>query len=116
MPSLDIDTAIAAHTAWIKRLRFFMDGISDGQMNIDQVGDDTRCALGSWLYGAGSDYDLLKQYHELVTVHREFHRVAAEVVEAHQRGDEAIAERLYADRFMGLSRDIVALLNELRLD
>lgn len=116
MSSLDIDAAIAAHTVWSKRLRFHIDGISSDQVEIAHVGDPAHCVLGRWLGGAGSDYALFSQYHELVDVHQEFHRIAAEVVRLHGCGELAAAEELLETRFTEASRKVVGLLQLLKVE
>lgn len=115
MSSVEIDSGIAAHKAWISRLRLYLDGISSDDISIAAAGDFTKCALGQWLYGPGQQYELFLQFHELVETHKNFHDVAAEIVHRHRAGDLEGASRLLDVDLVGLSDKIVKLLGLLKV-
>lgn len=116
MSSIDIDSAIAAHRVWSSRLRFYLDGITDDIVTVERIGDFTACVLGRWLYGSGADYDLFKQYHELIETHQRFHEVAAEVVRLHHAGETDNADSLLTGDFEDLSHKVIELLKLLKVD
>lgn len=116
MSALDIDAAIAAHVTWAKHLDFHLAGIPDDHVDLAQVGDYNHCVLGRWLNGAGQDYGLFSQFHELVEVHKEFHTVARRVVDLADAGRNAEAEALLGGDFRTISRRVVDLLGLLKVD
>ena len=116
MSALDIESAIAAHRSWAKRLRFHIDGISHETLTVAEIRDHTACVLGRWLYGSGKDYDLFTQYHELLAEHQAFHVCAARILELHQAGLTIAAEKILDGDFTTTSDKVVMLLNQLKLD
>jgi methyl-accepting chemotaxis protein len=88
-----IDTAIAAHSAWEKRLRA---AIGSGQLEVPlaTVQADNQCQFGKWLYGnqlSGAD----KQTERCRTVkqlHAQFHQEAAKVAQFAISRQKAAAE------------------------
>ncbi len=116
MSSIDIDAGIAAHKAWFSRLRYYLDGLTEGELSVGDVNDCTRCVLGAWLYGSGEQYSLFTQYHDLITVHRAFHELAGRIIELHQSGQTAVAETLLEGEFKSLSERVIALLNDIKID
>lgn len=79
------------------------------------VRSDCNCALGKWLYGDGKQHSRLKEYKTLIEHHKEFHKVAASVVDFinADRIDEAKAS-LETGAFRKQSRFAVEAIDDLR--
>ena len=105
--------AITAHMAWRSRL---MTAIQDKRTpDPAVVRSDCKCALGKWLYCDGKQHSQLKEYNALLECHKEFHKVAASVVDLinADRMDEAKAS-LESGAFRKQSRFAVEAIDDLR--
>ena len=116
MITLEIESAIAAHQMWSKRLRHIVDGISPSRVTPTFVGSYTTCLLGEWLYGEGTKYHDNIEYVELIKVHQQFHELAAEIVTLHLAGKDTAAKHLLDGTFETLSTQVVDFLHQLRDD
>ncbi|PIQ14038.1 MAG: hypothetical protein CO125_01795 [Hydrogenophilales bacterium CG_4_9_14_3_um_filter_59_35] len=82
----EIEQAIADHAAWKARFRDFINGKLE--LDAPTVGKDNHCQFGKWIEKEGERMLLPKEVHdEIFSLHAEFHRVAATVVEKKKRGD-----------------------------
>ncbi len=79
------------------------------------VRSDCNCALGKWLYGEGKQHSQLEEYKALLERHKDFHKVAASVVDLinADRLDEAKSS-LEAGAFRKQSRFAVEAIDDLR--
>jgi methyl-accepting chemotaxis protein len=114
MSSFDIDSAIGAHRAWKWRLEHVIIGIVDDHLDADTLCDETKCLLGTWLYGRGMQYAEWEHYQALVESHKLFHQQACSVIEFYRAGKTEDASTLLEGEFARLSGQIVATLTELR--
>jgi hypothetical protein len=112
--SLDVDSAIGAHRAWKGRLEHVIIGIAEDSIDLNKVGDDTRCLVGLWLFGSGQKYSEWEHFSELVEVHKQFHSTACQIVSHFHDGETEQATLLLEGDFTRLSNDVVALLTQLR--
>lgn len=78
----DIEDAIASHTLWLSHVRQAVLEAQAG-MNVESIGAAERCDFGKWLYGPRLSVDdrASVAYRDVESLHAEFHRVAAQVVE-----------------------------------
>ncbi len=83
----DLDYAIQEHSAWKTKFRDFLNGKTS--LNVQSIGETDQCKFGQWLEGEGKR--LLPQQHldEIVKLHTEFHRIAAEVIRKIKQKDFA---------------------------
>ena len=82
----EIDQAIADHAAWKSRFRDFINGKIE--LDADTVGKENHCHFGKWIEHEGERMLLPKEVHdEIFSLHAEFHRVAAAVIEKKNKGD-----------------------------
>ena len=89
---LDFQGAIEVHMRWKARLKAVVDGTSSETLDPAIVALDDRCALGTWLHGAGKErFAANPDYQKVVDWHRDFHRCAAGILEAMARGDTDVA-------------------------
>ncbi len=110
--TVDFDAIVDAHQQWSKKLRRAIEGRSDPQ-NPAVVSRDDQCALGAWIYGAGSTLLAQSAHAGLRTKHAQFHQCAGDVLRHVIAGERGKAERLLAERFTPLSRDTVAQIRQL---
>lgn len=90
---MDFDQAILSHTKWKMRLLRCIRGMELPPSSVD-VGREDVCALGEWLKAESHRYAAFASFHEAVAAHAQFHRCAAQVVLALERGDRAAAEAM----------------------
>ena len=105
--------AIVAHMAWRSRL---MGALHDKRTpDPAVVRSDCNCALGKWLYGEGKQHSQIREYKSLLACHKEFHQVAASVVDliAADQIDAAKAS-IEAGAFKRQSRFAVEAIDDLR--
>lgn len=111
---INLYDAVQAHTAWKKRLMDYLEGRSTEDLQPHNICVDNRCELGKWIHGSGK-VRLGEQplFQQLVDEHAKFHYHASKVVEAHQAGDAALAQKLLAGSFAEQSRSTVNCLAKL---
>lgn len=112
--SFDFDNAVAAHKVWLRHLEFFMDGIEPDYVDLDTLGDPRLCNLGKWLDASVRLYGATAHFSRLTEAHRQFHRVAAEIVVCIREGRTAEANNLLKGRMSDLSAEIVALIEAMK--
>ncbi len=91
---MNFDEALLAHAEWKLRLNLYIHG--EGSLDAKVVAEDCHCKLGKWLYAEGRKFQSEVEYEDLRRVHAEFHRHAAQVVEAVDRGDREGARAMLA--------------------
>jgi Chemoreceptor zinc-binding domain len=106
--------AIEAHLAWRKRLVDYLAGNSTEDLQPQNICVDNRCVLGKWIHGAGkARFGEMELFQNLIDEHAKFHYCASKVVEAHQAGDKALADKLMHDSFVPQSMKTVTCLTHL---
>jgi hypothetical protein len=88
---MDFAQALAAHDAWKRKLARYLKQ-RDDSFKAAEIGLDSRCPLGQWIYGEGSKYVTLVEYSTLRAEHARFHRAAADVVRRANAGQTVDAE------------------------
>lgn len=114
--SFDFDNAIVAHKVWLRHLEFFIEGLETDFVGLDSIDDYTRCSLGQWIGGPGQKYAGLACFSRLDTVHRQFHKVAAQVAGHIRDARLKEADALLRGPLSGLSAEIVQILEEMKQD
>jgi hypothetical protein len=112
---MNIDAAISAHSKWKHRLKAYIDGTSTEKLSCSVVEKDDQCDLGRWLKSPEAKA-LGTKASELAPQHAQFHRCAADVVRAVDRGAKAEAEAKLAmgSEFSRVSAKLVTMLSALR--
>ncbi|GEM_PF-2797796 len=114
--NLDVDGAVAAHQAWTGRLKKVLQGESKEKLDPAIVGCDDKCALGKWVYGPGAkSCGHHPEFPSLKSRHKDFHRLAGEILTHHHAGRREQATALLAKDFTVTSRDVIAILSRLDL-
>ena len=90
----EIDKAVSAHGMWKQKLRQAID-TGECESTPERVKCDNNCSFGKWLYERiDPSVKSMPHYHEIVTLHAEFHQEASAILalalkgktdEAHQR-------------------------------
>lgn len=109
LAALDLSGARAAHTAWKRHLRAYLDGHE--ALPREQLMDHHECDLGRWYHGEGlRHYGEIPEMHELEEPHRALHELIGILVEHKENGRRAEAESCYA-QIEPISNRIVQLLH-----
>lgn len=90
---MDFDSAIKAHVDWKMKLRMYM-GKPDKSLDPNVVCKDDQCALGKWIYSEGTQYASHSEYVQMKSEHATFHKAAADVIRACDKGDIKAAESM----------------------
>lgn len=110
---MDFQQAAKAHREWNTILRMYLNG--SGVLNPADVQKDDLCALGQWIHGEGKKHIIYVEYQELRTIHSEFHKNAAEIVQLIDKNEkEKAKQKLDAgSKFRELSLKILTLLSHI---
>lgn len=101
---LNLQQALDTHRRWKERLLKHLNGSSDESLDAELVSSDCQCELGRWLHGPGKQhYKHIPQYQRTLEAHAEFHIAAAEVIKAHQSGDNDLARQTLNGFFQSAS-------------
>lgn len=102
------------HKSWKKRLLDYLEGISKETLVPGNISLDCICELGKWLHSDGKAYfGEHPVFIKLVDEHARFHDHLAQVIEAHQRGNKALALEILNGRFEEQTVTIVKYLTKL---
>jgi len=106
-----INTFKRAHLKWVERVERM---VHHGEMiPRDQLVSHKKCALGTWYYSVGQQqFGHLPEFQAIEPPHERLHQIAAQAVEAMEKGDKTRAEQLL-DEIRGVSKEIVGLLDRL---
>lgn len=88
---MNFDDAIKAHAGWKMKLKSYLNS-PDQSLNPEDVGSDSRCDLGKWIHGEGTQFSCHAEYAVLKDEHARFHRAAAEIVRKANGGQNVTAE------------------------
>lgn len=106
--------AVEAHVAWKQRLVSYLQGASQEKLEPHVICADNRCTLGKWIHGSGkARFSEIPLFRQLTDEHAKFHYHAAQVVEAHQAANPALAEKLLSEDFARQSKKTVDCLTRL---
>lgn len=110
--------ALDSHIRWKSRLKHFIAGDSQEDLQADRVAADDQCTLGKWLNGIGGErFGKSPAYAVLKARHAHFHRCAGEVLAVAARGDTQMALHMleagaYPDASEQVAAAIVALFEK----
>ncbi|WP_029406653.1 methyl-accepting chemotaxis protein [Thiomicrorhabdus sp. Milos-T2] len=84
--SFDFTKARSGHRQWRVKVRAY---INDFDVNFDRstASDGSKCALGSWIYGAGNQYASLSSFNNLERNHADLHSFIGEILQLKDIGD-----------------------------
>lgn len=112
---MNFDDAIRAHAAWKMRLSNYIRN-PDGTLNPAEVAPDNQCSLGQWIYENLTQYGTMSEFNELKTIHANFHRCAADIVERADKGENLSDEVALGtnSQYASLSADVVSHIMALK--
>ena len=119
MGGIDFRNAIEIHAKWKLRLKNYIEGNSNEDLKIEVISRDDQCMLGKWLHDEGrAKYGNVKEFLELIELHREFHQCAGQVLRQAQSGQqkralEMIESGAYAKASVKVSSQIAQLYLQL---
>ena len=90
-----INAAIGAHAEWKQRLRSASD-TGKSEWSVDRVSPDNLCAFGKWLYSLPETERQEERWTLVRSLHADFHKEAAKVLDLALRGIQAEAKALMA--------------------
>ncbi len=106
---LDMRRAIETHTAWITRLRNYVDDKPNAMniISVDDIAKEDLCILGNWIkVNSSKPWAEDLEFQRLRDTHRIFHRTAAEVVTHKQSNNLQAANRIIKGELRRLSNEI----------
>jgi hypothetical protein len=114
----EFDKWIEAHRNWRMRLRDFVEGTSTETLDPSIIDRDNVCDLGQWIHGAKASMAGYAPFAELLQLHAQFHKTAANVVRTCAAGDKTRAAKLIDtdSEFMRLSSKVVGAIGKVARD
>lgn len=113
---INLYEAMEAHLSWKLRLSDYLQGRSTEELHPHNICVDNRCTLGKWIHGPGkARFSEVELFQRLMDEHAKFHYHAAKVVEAHQAGNQPLAEKILAEEFAKQSKKTVDCLTKLHM-
>ncbi|MBF0340038.1 MAG: CZB domain-containing protein [Magnetococcales bacterium] len=87
-PPFDMIRVKTAHLEWLRKLEEMINGA--GIMSPEEAGDDHACQLGQWFFSSegGGRFAGLASHGAVDQVHRQVHALAANIIRAHENGQE----------------------------
>jgi PAS domain S-box-containing protein len=114
---MNFKDAIKSHQNWKELLSVYLKN-PDGSLSPDDIENDSNCALGMWISGAGRE-QLLKSghYEALKKAHEDFHFLAAKIVMDANNGFFKVDEEIFGENtpFDQSTKVIVSILEKLEL-
>jgi methyl-accepting chemotaxis protein len=109
-----LDTAKTDHLAFVARIERCLEG--NESIQAETLPDHTCCRFGKWYFSEGQQACAgAMTFKAIDPPHQEFHRVAREVVELHNRGNDKEAfQRL--GRAQDISGQIVGMLEKVKAE
>jgi hypothetical protein len=114
MSSLELQAALNAHSAWKVNFQLLISGLTTMPLVAKVVVDNTKCELAKWLEDRRLDYSGDPVFQQLEATHRDFHKVAAEIILLIAAEKHTDAQALLDGAFSDLSNDIVERLQQMR--
>ena len=93
---IEIEEALHAHALWRKQFKDFLNGRAS--IDIAKVNATDQCIFGKWLDNEGYRMIPSELYDEICTVHKEFHQIAAGII-------QKIKEKQFAEAREEISQD-----------
>lgn len=111
--SFDFARAVAAHRAWVDRLKACAANPACG-MDLDKAADYEGCTLGAWLREREQTLAALPSFVRLGTIHQLFHTVAGDVICLLEAQKKDIASWLIEGQLRELSEEIVEQIERVK--
>lgn len=111
---MDIAQEINKHLEWIETISSFLGKEDITKEQMDEITQHDRCALGQWLASENAQpFKDLPELAELEESHDAFHRLAGDLINAVEAGNEDEASAAQ-ERFIAMSQQVITYLNMLQ--
>ncbi|HEB59248.1 MAG TPA: chemotaxis protein [Gammaproteobacteria bacterium] len=105
--------ALNAHVMWKQRLKSYVAGTSEEELDPEHICLDNQCVLGKWLYGHRDALERSELFEKVRSMHATFHESAADIVRLTQKGKAREAERLLNGGYADISHQLQGLIRKL---
>ncbi len=105
--------ALNAHIMWKQRLKSYVAGTSDEQLDPEVICLDNQCLLGKWIYGNQDTLSHSELFEKVRRMHATFHESAADIVRLTQKGKANEAQRLLTGGYADISHQLQGLILKL---
>ena len=111
---MDIEQEITSHLEWIETIASLLGGEEITQEDLQAITQHDKCALGQWLNSEDSmKFKNLSEYEKLIESHKEFHKLAGNLITALQLDKEAeVIES--QEQFIEMSKKVIDYLHILQ--
>ena len=111
---MDIGQEITNHLEWIETIASLLGGEEITQEDLQAITQHDKCALGQWLNSEDSmKFKNLSEYEKLIESHKEFHKLAGNLITALQLDKEAeVIES--QEQFIEMSKKVIDYLHILQ--
>jgi methyl-accepting chemotaxis protein len=111
---MDIGQEITNHLEWIETIASLLGGDKITQEDLQAITQHDKCALGQWLNSEDSmKFKNLSEYEKLIESHKEFHKLAGNLITALQLDKEAeVIES--QELFIEMSKKVIDYLHILQ--
>lgn len=101
------------HLQWVKQLVTAVTEQETLRLSSDELTNHHLCRFGIWYYGYGkTQYGNTREFIDIEPVHKEIHRVGAQIMQLHHTGDRVAAKAL-CQTLAKLKDQIIKKLNAL---
>lgn len=111
---LSANEAIQSHLALRQRLINYCI-VSDGSLKEEEIKVDTNCGLGKWIFQNKINYNKYKEFLELDLLHKEFHKLAGQIVAKVNSGERLMTSVIFGahSEYDIISRNVVQAIQKL---
>jgi len=111
---MDLGQEIENHLEWIDGIASLLGAETFTEEDLQKITSHNTCELGQWLSSEGPGlYKETPEFSQLVDSHELFHKLAGELIEAIQTGEENKAVEVKED-FISMSQKVVGYLQLLQ--
>ena len=112
--NFDFAAARRAHRQWRVKVRAYINDV-DIAFDRNTASDGSKCALGKWIYGHGTDYASLASYQALEKGHAQLHAFIGRILDMKDVGDIETAN-IEMGKLEAESAKIIDLIDALEKD
>lgn len=109
---IQFDAAILAHINWLMRFKNALQGIDRDPFDLEQIGDDSICEFGRWLYVNPASFPNPELFERTKSLHKLFHKNAAVVGALIRSVGEPDGIRKHMDELDQVSSQLVGILED----
>ena len=105
------------HNVFSKNIEYAVESsFFDSKLSEDHVRDDMSCQMGQWLAGQSLEVKELDNFSHLISVHRKFHVICADITRNFRDGQREFAQNLLNVQFHSASKAVCTAIDALSND